>query len=100
VGLIAPLFGLLAGTIDLLVVMPSVVRWLVLSFAFTAGLADPRRPWRWALTVGLWVCAVHFLAAPLHIACLEKLPVLVPAFIGAYGGAWARPLVGLRDRHA
>ncbi|HCV43209.1 MAG TPA: hypothetical protein DGH68_06970, partial [Bacteroidetes bacterium] len=56
------------------------------------GFANPNRSWIWALSVGVWI--------PIGNIALynnyESIPALVLAFIGAFGGAFARRLVSSR----
>jgi hypothetical protein len=68
---------------------------LVLLFAAAFSFARPERPWLWGLFWGLSFPVGYVLLAALagkaptaHVA--ESLLALVPAFLGAYGGAALR----------
>jgi hypothetical protein len=49
------------------------------------GLAGPRRPWLWALGVGIWIPTLALIRAP-SPATVAMLIVLVFPFAGAYLG--------------
>jgi len=63
------------------------------------GALRPSRPWRWALLVGIFVPFVEFLAflflrtKPYRAQVFESLLALLPAAIGAYGGAFGRGVI-------
>ena len=50
------------------------------------GFADPRRPWVWAVAVGVWIP----LLSVLRTGNYGSLLVLLFAFAGAYGGMLLR----------
>ena len=67
------------------------------------GVVQPRRPWRWALAIGIWLPLVHFvrhiLGAPapdfggmnayLSI-CILAVISLTACFLGSFCGSWLR----------
>ncbi len=106
--ILAVAFGFLAAAVD--VVAPfgddtskvTLFLWLVSSGLL--GFLQPRRPWRWALLIGPWVPAAHFVFHVLHLAVpftpsvttiLILVPVsLVACLVAAYGGSLIRRAVG------
>jgi hypothetical protein len=68
--------------------------------SFVLGLIRPRRPWRWAMAIALWVPFAgsisslrYRLASPGAWAILAV--VLVPGFVGAVAGSLVRQAIGL-----
>ncbi len=59
------------------------------------GWAQPARPWRWALLVGVWLPVSEFIAQAVRYPTAYPLNpptsviALIPSFIGAYLGALA-----------
>jgi hypothetical protein len=65
-----------------------ITAFALLIAAGLLGLVSPRRPWKWALAVGIWLPLVEMILS--HQAGI--LLVLIIPFIGAYAGAgvnWA-----------
>lgn len=63
----------------------------------TMGCAWPRRPWRWALILGLSVPAAVFLDWRHHPGrgmFYGSFAMLAPALVAAFGGSFMRKLVG------
>ena len=50
------------------------------------GAVEPARPWRWALSVGIWIPVVGILTG----GNVGSLIALAVAFVGAYGGMMVR----------
>jgi hypothetical protein len=88
---------------------------LLLVATGSLGFAVPRRAWLWALLLGLSVPSAEYIALavgyrlPCHpgyicppptvVSTAQTFFVLIPAFLGAYAGAFGRWLLGrLRDR--
>ena len=88
---------------------------LLLVATGSLGFAMPRRAWLWALLLGLSVPAAEYIAlvvgyrVPCHpgyvcppptiASTAQTFIVLIPAFLGAYSGAFGRWLLGrLRDQ--
>ncbi len=87
--------GLLAGYFDSNVEHVPVTILLILVCGFLLGAAEPVGVWRWALALGAGVFVFHFLeivvgAKPRYPAepnIFVTLFGLIPAFVGAHGGA-------------
>jgi len=90
--------GLAIGWIDL---HSRAVQGPALAVLLGAGLfaaVDPGAAWRWALAVGLGIPAAHLVwrglgqppPYPVEPGLAATLLALVPAAIGAYGGAFLR----------
>jgi hypothetical protein len=64
------------------------------------GLFEPRHAWLWALAVGSFIPAAGVFGPRLHLSLhyepqpspLAYLLPYIPAFVGAYCGAWTRRL--------
>jgi hypothetical protein len=69
-----------------------VTAFSMLIFSGILGYLGPRRPWLWALGVGLWV-PHHALIANPSPGSAAMFAVLVFTFAGAYGGAALRHLL-------
>ena len=86
VGIVIALFDLRASEVQL----PA---FLLLTFGFFAGFAQPRRAWLWGLMLGVWVPIFGFIALGVGLAPyypqqqFGSFIAIVPAFIGSYGGA-------------
>lgn len=59
---------------------------MILFSAFICGILSNRRTWLIALAVGVWIPLFNILSA----GNFGSLLVLIPAFIGAYTGYFAR----------
>ncbi len=94
--LLAVFLGLLTGFIDLLSHEVQLPALMLLASSFFVAFARPLHPWRWALLIGVWLpaggliqqLALKTSAPPPGHAALSLL-ALVPAMLGAYGGAFA-----------
>ena len=105
--LLTMLFGVITGLIDLNSTEPQLSALMLLAIGFFAGYVKPNYAWVWALLLGIWVPLAEFttLAIGMKLAyrpdILASSIALVPAFIGAYGGAfvqWAAERTNLRSR--
>lgn len=74
-----------------------IVAGLILIFAAASAFALPRRPLLWALLWGLAIPARGLLTSHFNP---ESLLALVPAFLGAFGGAGLRHLFSSRPDDA
>jgi hypothetical protein len=93
-----PLFtaflGVLIGWMELYSSEPQLPMLLLMVFGFFAGYAKPQHAWVWALLLGMWVPLAEFtaLAIGLKLAyrpdILASCLALIPAFAGAYAGAF------------
>ncbi len=100
--LLALHLGFLTGLIGVKSDDPQLPVVLLLTFGLFIGFARPAGAWRWALALGLWLPALGWLAYALKLSTLNmgvddllfSTVALVPAFIGAYGGAFIRRASG------
>jgi hypothetical protein len=97
--ILAVVLGVAAGYIHLLEPDPTMAALLVVAFTMALGVSQPRKPWRWALIIALCLPAAELLAflgrtKPTRAAVYASFVTLVPAFVGAYGGALMRQMVG------
>lgn len=66
-----------------------VTVFLVLGVSALFGFLNPKRPWMWALSVGIWIPIWNVLLNNTYGSSFA----LVFAFIGAYVGAYGRKLL-------
>ena len=59
---------------------------MILIAAFISGLLSPQRTWLIALAVGVWIPLFNIITA----RNFGSLIALIPAFIGAYSGYFAK----------
>lgn len=92
---LALFLGLLIGYVDLLSSAAQLPALMLLAAAFFVGFARPRHPWRWALLLGIWIpaggviqLALKTVGTPSPIHPAFSLLALIPALVGAYGGAF------------
>lgn len=114
--LLALATGLLIGYVDLHNDEVWAALILLLPVTFLFGLLDPPRAWQWALVVGVGLPLAYLVALlagytlPCHpgfecptlntITTLQTFMALVPAFVGAYSGAFLRwSLVHFKPGH-
>jgi hypothetical protein len=98
--LLAFAMGLLTGYIDFHATEVQATVGVLLIFTFIFGFASPRQTWRWALCIGIGVPLLHILNSllrlpppyPVEPNILGTFIALIPAFIGAYCGVFARRL--------
>ena len=69
-----------------------VTAFSMLLVAGVFALLVPRRPWRWALAVGIWIPIYAFVRAP-AAKTFAMLIVLIFPFAGAYAGMAIRRLI-------
>jgi hypothetical protein len=97
--LLAALFGVLAGWLDIKVGDLLLTAVVVLVANMLLGFLSPRRPWRWVLIVGVFVPVVEWLAygllteKPERAQIYESLLAFLPGIAGAFGGAVGRKVV-------
>lgn len=63
---------------------------MLLLSAAALGIAGPRRPWLWALGVGIWIPAYLIARTPTLGNVLGSLVILAFPFAGAYAGMAVR----------
>jgi hypothetical protein len=96
--LLTALVGMLIGLTRLRNNM-ELATLLLVAFGFVAGYTKPQNAWLWALLLGIWVPLAEF--TPIAIGMklsyrpdiLAACVVLIPAFIGAYGGVAVRWMI-------
>jgi hypothetical protein len=59
---------------------------MILIASFICGILSPRRPWLMALSVGIWIPLFNIL----NSRNIGSLLALLPAFVGAYAGYFAK----------
>ena len=97
--MLAALFGLLTGWVDIKVDDLLLTAMMVLAACMLLGILSPRKPWRWVLLVGAFVPLVEWLACfflkqkPQRAQVYESFLAFVPGIAGAFGGAVGRGVV-------
>lgn len=97
--LLAVLLGVLAGWVDIKVGDLLFTAMIVLAACILLGYMRPSRPWRWVLTVGIFVPVVDWLAyfflreKPGRAQIYESFLAFMPGIAGAYGAALGRGVV-------
>lgn len=92
--------GVCAGVLDVMVGDLLLTALLVLGSTMMLGAVRPWRPWRWTITVAVFVPLVHlaayfFLAEkPYRAQIYESFLGFLTGIAGAYGGAVGRRVVG------
>ncbi len=93
------LFGLVAGWVDIKVGDLLFTAMIVLGACMVLGFMRPQRPWRWVLTVGVFVPLMDWLAyfflreKPDRAQIYESFLAFMPGIAGAYGAALGRGVV-------
>lgn len=93
---LAALFGILAGWVDIKVGDLLFTALLVLAPCMLLGALRPQRAWRWVLLVGIFVPIVELLAyvimtrKPYRAQIYESFLAFLPGIAGAYGGSILR----------
>ena len=97
--LLAALCGVGAGYADVVVNDLLFTALLVLSSCLLLGILRPRWPWRWVLTVGVFVPLTELAAylvltvKPTRAQAYGSFLAFLPGIAGAYGGAIVRSVV-------
>lgn len=92
-------FGLLAGWVDIKVGDLLFTAMIVLGACIILGFMRPQRPWRWVVTVGIFVPMMDWLAyfflreKPGRAQIYESFLAFMPGIAGAYGAALGRGVV-------
>ena len=93
---VAVLFGVFAGWIDLKVGELLFTALLVVAPCMLLGALRPKTPWRWVLLVAGCVPVAELLGyvvmtqKPYRAQIYESFLAFLPGFAGAYGGALLR----------
>jgi hypothetical protein len=94
------ILGLCAGIIDVKVGDLLFTALFVLVSTMLLGVLRPQRPWRWTITVAVFVPIVQLLAyvflteKPYRAQIYESFLGFLPGIAGAYGGAFGRRGIG------
>ncbi len=96
---LACLFGLLAGWVDVKVEDLLFSALLVLGPCILLGTLRPQRPWRWAVLIAIFVPIADVLAyvvltqKPSRAQVYESALAFLPGLVGAYGGSMMRSVI-------
>ncbi len=85
--------GVLVGLMDLRTTEVQLTAFLMIAFGFFAGFAQPRRAWRWALMLGVWVPLFGGVAAAARLTNARGVDVI--ASVAAIGFALAGVYAGV-----
>lgn len=95
--------GVLVGLMDLRTTEVQLTAFLMIAFGFFAGFAQPRRAWRWALMLGIWVPIFGAVAAGVRLTNARGVDVIVSlaaiafALAGVYTGVVVKRLTPRRS---
>jgi hypothetical protein len=98
--ILAALFGVFAGWVDVKVGDLLFTALLVLAPCILLGALRPQRPWRWTVVVGIFVPVADLLAylittqKPSRAQVYESFLAFLPGVVGAYGGSFMRGVIG------
>lgn len=96
---LAAVSGIATGCANVAIQDPLFTALLVVSSCLMLGILRPRRPWRWVLTVGVFVLLAGFAARavltakPTPAETYGSLLGFLPGIAGAYGGSFLRNVV-------
>ena len=96
---LAALAGIATAWVDITVNDLLLTALLVLATCIALGLMRPRRPWRWVVTVGVFIPLTEFAAYMIGAANLTHSQIYgsflasLPGIAGAYGGSFMRGVV-------
>jgi len=94
--LLAAACGVAAGSADVAIDDLLFTALLVVSAGIVLGILRPRRPWRWVITVGIFIplteVAAYLLLTvkPSRAQVYGSFLAFLPGIAGAYGGAVLR----------
>jgi len=96
--LLAALCGVGAGWADVAINDLLFTALLVLSACMLLGLLRPRWPWRWVLTVGVFIpltelAYVVLTVKPTRAQIYGSFLAFFPGIAGAYGGSFMRGVI-------
>ncbi|MFZ0286591.1 MAG: hypothetical protein WAL32_15290 [Terriglobales bacterium] len=98
--LLGAVLGICAGVLDTGVGDLLLTALFVLAATMLLGVLRPEKPWRWTITVGVFVPLVRLVAyvalteRPYRAQIYESLLGFLTGIAGAYGGAVVRRVVG------
>ena len=93
---LAALAGIGIGWVEVAVGDLPLTALLVAMASMLLAILRPRRPWRWAVMVGIFISLEEFAACALRTAkptraqIFESFLAFLPGIVGAYGGAFVR----------
>ncbi len=88
--------GVLVGLMDLRATEVQMTAFLLIAFGFFAGFAQPRRAWRWALMLGVWVPLFGAIASAARLTNARGVDVIASAaaiafaLVGVYAGVMVK----------
>lgn len=97
--ILAVLFGIFAGWVEVKVGDLLFTALLVLAPCILLGALRPKRPWRWTILVAICVPIADLLAylimtqKPDRAQIYESFLAFLPGLVGAYGGAFMRGVI-------
>jgi hypothetical protein len=97
--ILAMVFGIFAGWVDVKVGDLLFTALLVLAPCILLGALRPHRPWRWTVVVGVFVPIADLLAyivmtqRPSRAQVYESFLAFLPGLVGAYGGSMMRGVI-------
>ena len=97
--ILAVVFGIFAGWVDVKVGDLLFTALLVLAPCILLGALRPQRPWRWTVVVGMFVPIADLLAyvvmaqKPSRAQIYESFLAFLPGLVGAYGGSLTRGVI-------
>ena len=97
--LLAALCGVVAGCADIAVNDLLFTALLVVMACMLLGVLRPRWPWRWVITVGIFIPLTEFAAnllltvKPTRAQIYGSFLAFLPGVAGAYGGSVMRRVV-------
>ena len=92
--LFALFLGILTGWIDSNANEVQLAVLMLLAFGAFLGFAEPRRAWRWAVLLAMWIPLFAITGAVVGVKpftvneTLGSLIAFVPALVGVYAGAF------------
>lgn len=89
--------GLGGGFLEVWLADLSTTALVVTAASMALGCVWPRRPWRWALVMGLCVplaVAIEWNQHPGRGMVFGSFAMLAPTLVAAFGGSFMRMLVG------
>jgi ABC-type multidrug transport system permease subunit len=94
--LVAAACGIGTGFADVIIDDLLLTALLVVASCMLLGLLRPRMPWRWVVTVGVFIPLTEIAAyliqtlKPTHAQVYESVLLFLPGIAGAYGGSVMR----------
>ena len=98
--LLASLFGICAGILDVKIGDLLLTALFVLACTMLLGILRPAKPWRWTVTVAVLVPTVQLLAyffltaKPYRAQIYESFLGFLTGIAGAYAGSMGRKVAG------